>query len=142
MRDIAKWLLENRRVLEEFLDKGIALHQWEADLEYYQKVVSGLDGNFKINFICPIYHVNAILNRCEIELEFMLERHNPVVLRHIKYVEKEPHVIIEEIELLKDDDFIHLEGRDNAEQVKEAKELIYRRLKVTGGGGNWKEVHS
>lgn len=130
MKDVAKWLLDNNKILEEFLDKGIHLHQWTADLEYEQKLARGLDGVFKIDFICPVHkEVDSYEDSyeyCEIGLEFWLIRHNPVFLRHTYYPNEEP---TDGIALLDEEDFIHLESKDNSEEIKEAKELIYRRLK-------------
>lgn len=128
MKDIAKWLLEHQEILEEFLDRGIALIQWEADLEYEKKIIRGADGDFQINFLCPIHQENNSFCYCKVELDFMMARHNPITLRHIEHIEKEPFIITKELQLLKDTDFIHLEGKDK-KQIKRAKELIYKRLK-------------
>lgn len=132
IRDVTKWLLDNKVVLDEFLDNGIRLMQWHADLEYERKLVSGLDGSFKMSFICPVHEKNEdICSGCNIELKFMLIRHNPISLkhiRHIRHIKEEPHKITDEISLLGENDFIHLENKDKKE-IEKAKKLIYERLK-------------
>lgn len=133
MKEVATWLLDNPKILEEFLSQGIALHQWEANLEFEQKVVSGLDGVFKIDFICPIHKESnsSSYKFCEIELAFWLIRHNPIYLKHTRYF-GEGIDTVDKITLLDEEDFIHLEGKDNKKQIKEAKKLIYKRLEVEG----------
>jgi ribosome-interacting GTPase 1 len=128
IRDVAKWLLDNKVVLEEFLDNGIRLMQWHEDLEYERKLVSGLDGSFKISFICPVHEESEnICSNCNVELEFMLIRHNPISLKHVRYILEEPSKIVDEIFLLREDDFIHLENKDKM-KIEGAKKLIYERL--------------
>lgn len=122
MKYVAKWLLDNNTILEEFLDKGVHLLQWMAYLEFEKNLERGLDGVFKIHFVCPVH----LYGYCNVELEFWLIRHNPVFLRHANYLYEE---FADRVVLLDELDFVHLEGEDTVEELKKAKELIYGRLK-------------
>ena len=128
---VSKWFLDNAKCAEllgNFFGQFHNLMKWQEEIEYEKKMVEGLDGSFSIKFLCPVHNNdNELLNYCVIELEALLIRHNPVILKHIRHSPNLREPKIESIDLIKEDDCIYLEMMKSLEP--KIMNLIHKRLK-------------
>jgi hypothetical protein len=126
---IAKWLVDtqNARFLEDTLFEAISLSRRLSHYEYGDRVVSGLDATLDIEFLSPlpIQKESSSIDVGVVHLIFYLERHNPITLKYEVFgLERDT----EEVALLTDDDYLHMEGPSYGD-LEEIRVLVYKRLR-------------